>query len=526
MALAKFFNKTALAASHVLRGFDQDAFETALNAINVNVFYDKSAESSAEGRWTLELAVNLLARLYPKLSITSSHRSRLLRELINSAKVINPDITISKRQSDSLTLVVGATAPQTSSRTVFIGSDGWICKVSSDRPLKSGNTSVPFGADAAACIGVANLFRATFAGQLEDGRCDEDWQVSLLDLQPKNQSPANPTLGEVNLDEIHLVGIGAIGNACVWSLSRLRKMHGKLHLIDHQTLEPSNLQRYVLATDPDLGALKVDMAAKALVPTGLRAEPHPHRWGEYLSMRNDWRLHRVAVALDSANDRRAVQSSLPEWIVNAWTQTGDLGISRHSFVGDQACLACLYLPTGAQKNEDELVAEAIGLPNEKQTIRRLLVTNEPLTRVFLMKISSATGIAVEKLMSFEGHPLRSFYAQAVCGGILLGLGANPSTQKRVEVPMAFQSAFAGVLLAAELVANAAGLKDCPPPVTTKFDLLRPLGTYLSMPAPKHNGGNCICQDEDYLRVYREKYNPQVQKPLATLALKTLADSQK
>jgi hypothetical protein len=135
-----------------------------------------------------------------------------------------------------------------------------------------------------------------------------------------------------------------------------------------------------------------------------------------------------------------------------------LGISRHTFIGDQACLACLYLPTRQQKNEDELIAEAIGLPEEKLTVRRMLVTNEPLDKSHLIKIAEATKVDVEKLLQFEGRPLRSFYSQAVCGGVLLTLGAEPATQRRVEVPMAFESALAGILLAAELVAKAARLR--------------------------------------------------------------------
>ncbi len=101
--------------------------------------------------------------------------------------------------------------------------------------------------------------------------------------------------------------------------------------------------------------------------------------------------------------------------------------------------------------------------------------------------------------------MRHFYTQAVCGGTLLRLGATPNNQRRVEVPMAFQSALAGIFLAAELVAKAAGLKSYPPPVTTKLDLLRPLGPYTSLPAPKSPAGNCICQDGDYIQVFKQKY---------------------
>ena len=71
--------------------------------------------------------------------------------------------------------------------------------------------------------------------------------------------------------------------------------------------------------------------------------------------------------------------------------------------------------------------------------------------------------------------------------------------------MAFQSALAGIMLVAEVVAHAGGLKPAPQPATTKIDLLRPLGKYLNIPAQKHKSGFCICQDPDYISAYKKKY---------------------
>jgi len=506
MALARFFDKASLAASHVLRGFDQKLVVESLASKKITVFFDAAAENSQEGRWTLDLAVNLLARLYPKVSIVSTKNPSYEELLANGARAINPQVEIDHTLAEtSLCLVVGATAPPVSQLSIFVGSDGWITKVSAKQPVGSANTPVPFGADAAACIGVANLFRATFRDQLEDGRCDESWQCSLLDFDPSAQSPANPRIEEVNFGDTHLVGLGAIGNGCIRTLSRMRGLQGAIYLVDDQAIELSNLQRYVLTTDTSVGRSKVELAAESLNATGLDVLPHPKRWGVFLAGRGDWKIRRIAVAVDSARDRQAVQAALPEWIVNAWTQVGDLGVSRHAFLGDQACLACLYLPTEPQKNEDEIVAEAIGLPNEVRLVRQLLVTNEGLDRTFIQKVAEVTKIDIGELIQFEGQPLRTFYANAVCGGILLRLGATPLTQRRVEVPMAFQSALAGVFLAAELVAKGAGLKHFPPPVTTKMNLLRPLGPYLSLPATKHLSGNCICQDADYIRTFKQKY---------------------
>lgn len=500
MALARFFDKSALAASHVLQGYDHQLFSDSLASSHVALFFDDAAEKSHEGRWTLGLSVNLLARFYPRIAIVSHGSSSFVGELSALARVINPLIEVENILHDSsLCLVVGESVPSKSAFSIYVGSNGWVAKISSLAPVGSANTPIPFGANAAACLGVANLFRANFRSQLEDGRSDENWQMSLLDFDPAARTPSNPQIVEADFAETHLVGLGAIGNGCVATLAQMRNLRGRLHLVDYQEIELSNLQRYVLTDDSSVGKSKVLLAKDRLASTGLDVFAHSQRWGEYLRERNNWNLPRVAVGVDTPGDRQAIQAALPEWIVNAWTQVGDLGISRHGFLGNQACLACLYLPSGPLKNEDELISEAIGLPGEKLIVRQMLMTNEPMVRSHLNKIAEANKVDVNQLLEFEGLPLRQFYARAACGGMLLRLGATSTTQRQIEVPMAFQSTLAGIFLAAELVAKAAGLKNSPPPVTTKLDLLRPLGTFLSMPAPKHPSGSCICQDDAYIQ---------------------------
>ncbi|MFB9268377.1 hypothetical protein ACFFWD_35565 [Bradyrhizobium erythrophlei] len=44
---------------------------------------------------------------------------------------------------------------------------------------------------------------------------------------------------------------------------------------------------------------------------------HPQRWSDYVDGRRKRAFERVAVALDTAEDRIALQASLPKWSVNA-----------------------------------------------------------------------------------------------------------------------------------------------------------------------------------------------------------------
>jgi hypothetical protein len=118
----------------------------------------------------------------------------------------------------------------------------------------------------------------------------------------------------------------------------------------------------VLITQGDVDGHKSLLAARQFTGTNVKALPHRQKWGAYLRGISSWKLERVAAAVDSAEDRQAIQASLPKWVVNAWTQPGDLGVSRHGFLGADACLTCLYFPDEVGQHLDRIIAVAIGLP--------------------------------------------------------------------------------------------------------------------------------------------------------------------
>ena len=508
VALADFFGRAELAASQVLRDFNPAAFEEVLNSQVVGLTFDDAAARSFEGKVSLEMTINLLARLYPRLAILPEGAAAegMVDDLVSLARAINPKMDVqTKAEGVTVCLAVGDPEVSGAGPTVYLGSDGWLACVSTKRSVSLGATDNPFGAAAAACVGAANAFRAVFSSQLPNGELDADLSVSLLDYNPNSAESANPELDTVDLGEVHLVGLGAIGNGAIWALSRVPRLSGSINLVDHEEVDLTNLQRYVLATMADIGARKVTLAEGSLRGTGLEPRAHPERWGAYLAARDGGKLEKVAVAVDSAEDRVGIQAALPRWVVNAWTQPEDLGVSRHDFDGDQACLACMYLPKGEQKSEATLVAEAIGLPNEWQDVGGRLRTNTPTERLFLERIAAAKDLALERLLPFEGRSLRALYVEGWCGRAVIGFDAEEGQVARAEVPMAFQSALAGVMLAAELVARAAGLKEAPPQVETRINLLRPLAEVLSFPVAKDSRGRCICQDEDFIGAYRAKH---------------------
>ncbi|MGY3487872.1 hypothetical protein ACVW1C_005755 [Bradyrhizobium sp. USDA 4011] len=505
MAFANFFDRSVTAASLVLANFRLEDFKERLAAHLVALSFDDAAVKSPEGRATLDLSVRLLARLYPVLAIhpvgsaAAEHAARL-QELAVS---INDRIELKDELAEAdIVVAVGDTAVVAGLDVIYIGSDGWRALLSRQGPVRSGSTTNPFGAGAAACFGAANVFRRIFADQLARGDLDDGIDLSLLTyLQGSTTASALPE--SCDLGDAYLVGLGAIGNGAVWALSRVPGLAGILHLVDHENADLSNLQRYVMATQLDVGRQKVRLARALFEQRALKVRAHPRRWSDYVNARRTRAFERVAVALDTAEDRVALQASLPKWTVNAWTQNVDLGVSRHGFADDGACLACLYLPTVAVKNEHERVAEELGIPDAHQEIRELLQTHQPVSEPFVRRVAAAFDVPYEALQMFVGQPVQAFYRNAICGGLMVSLTGGSHAGTAV-VPMVFQSALAGIMLAADLVKHAAGMQPAST-TTTRINLLRPLAPVLGDPRAKDTSGRCLCCDRDFLDAYRRKY---------------------
>lgn len=505
MVLANFFDKSAMAASHVLSNYDRSDFEGRLGETTVEIAFDYAAIHSEEGKATLEMVIKLLARMYPKLIITElgldvdTYRV----QLEGIAQGINPHIHISNDQP-SVSVCIGNTAIKRDVPVFYLGSDNWIINFSDTKPVGSGSSANPFAAGAVACYGAANVFRHVFKDQLNNAEYDTDFSLSLLDYELKEPGEINDTfsIGEekICLKETAFVGLGAIGNGAIWALSKIAVLEGTIYLIDPEEVELSNLQRYVLTDQGAIGKHKTDIAMELLANSGLALVPYRGDWAAFLNNRDNWKVDMALVAVDSAEHRIGIQASMPKHIINAWTQSDDLGISRHFDFDKDACLGCLYPPVAGIKSESLLIVESFGLPKEEVIIRQMLYNNDPIDENWINKIAEAKSMDKEVLLPYVNRPIRDFYTKVVCGGIMLG-----EVHKQAETPMAFQSALAGILLAAELIIENETLRLTPMDNVTKLDLLNPVKEYLNEMVLKPTGSKCICQDDDFKKRYQDKY---------------------
>jgi hypothetical protein len=502
MAIADYFARNAVAAAQAITGLDAERLTEKMRDVRVGIALGQDAEGR-EGQALTDLLVRLLSRLYPSLTIRGSSKGRLATAARTLAKSINPNIEFGG--VPTIELVVGfAPLKKGPVQRIFTGSEGWTGAVSTARPQSCADTSIPFGAGAAACIAAANLFRSVF---LTEPQLDGDATFLV---------PGSESFSGIGKSAPHirgafvLAGAGAIGNAAAWSLART-PIRGSVTIVDHERVDLGNLQRYILAERADEHSPKAGLAARYFQGR-LTAKPHEMEIARFLESANH-DVDLLLLALDSARDRRACQASLPRDVVNAWTQPGDLGVSTHDFLNG-ACVQCLYLPRGLEQSEDSIIANAFGVPDRLMQIRMLLYRQEGVPRDLLEAIAAARDLPIDRLTPFEGRPVRALYVDGFCAGAVIPLNIVGTPRSDVHVPLAHQSAFAGVLLAALGVQRAlSGIRGSH---VTQVDVLKPVPREPTRAVAKDQRGICICQDGDYREAYKRKFRSEPQKTVANV----------
>lgn len=516
MALAKYFSKDLLAINRLINT-DQSILEDILNKTIITIAFDTNAVETFEGNCGLDLIVRLISRLYPRIRIIDlSGKNDVKRDqLLDLARAINSGIEIISEYSDeNIFIVAGNTSykTETKGKTIYFGSDNWISKYSISTSKSFGYSSNPIGSGISACIVASNIFRLVFNTIIDFKLIDEEFEFSTFSLD--NSTRKNPRIDEKIFCDATLVGVGAIGNGAVWALSKIEHLIGSLSLIDGETISLSNLQRYVLFVEEDEKKGKVTIAENFFNnQTGLKIESHVGSWASYIKKRSDWAIKCVAIGIDNERDRIGIQSSLPCTIFNSFTEVESIGITRHvDFINDP-CLACSYIPIIPRKNRTVEIAENCHIPDKVDLVKDYYNYNKPVNEMIpnypmslLQEISNANRIDLDKLSQYNGLTIDQFYSDFICGGAILRLSSTKEEVKDVDAPLAFQSAMAGILLAAELV-KFFNYKASKQDNRTDIYHLSPISNYnpFHRQLVKDKTMRCLCQDEDFKKRYIEKW---------------------
>jgi len=490
MALAPFFERVYGALGGHL-AISRESLTLALE--NVTVGIRCGIKLSKNDIWIAELSTNLLARLYPRMAILGPRKHvSALRDL---ALEINPDIEFARNASDTTTICIGSA---TADGAIFPNASGWVARVN-HKPSQHDGPPNPYAAGAAAALACAELFRRIFL----KSRRERNVSLSLLNFDKK--TGASLELADENIGEVLFVGVGAVGNAALWALSRDTSIQGRLWLVDDEDVALSNLQRYVLATHKDVGRSKVLLGQQILSETGLNVEPSHLTLDGFTKEQGPIDIPVTVVSVDNVDGRRSAQTLLPRLVVNGWTGEQALGASWHVLSRDAACLACLYHPHGQGSSAIEQAARALGLSHDRTAF--LWVSRQPLSDEDIHIAATTLGVNESVLTPWRGKSLGDLYTDVVCGAVPLDV---TGVGKIETVPLAHQSALAGILMAAELLKRTqpelTALSQ-PEPLVSWDDILRAPPTIWGKPRAREKG--CICGDPDYQGVYRKKWGVTV-----------------
>lgn len=512
MALASYFGRVhdAVASLGTITGPELGAL-LGRTAIRVEL-----APAAGDAAWRpgVELLGNVLGRLYPTLAVSGP--AEAADAFRRAVQLSNPAIEmLDEDAAATTTLRFGDHAP---GGDVSVTASAWLVSVDGADDGTQGPPQ-PLAALAAACVAAGEVFREVFRDVVEGGRSGP--QPGLLELvtgDPRRPAPDVGAVG-VRLPAAVLAGAGAVGQAAVLAFAASGAV-GELTVVDPEDLELSNVQRYVLSSEADVGTAKVDLVRRRLEGAAWTVDAVRARWGE--DPRGGPRRGVVLVALDTARDRLAVAAGLHKTVYNAWTQPADLGWSRHESFGDEPCLACLYYPASERPSDDELIAAAVRQPRLR--VLSYLVTGAPIglplpqivpvadvpvppgaeewLREPLVDALTASGIVPPDARGvWAARSVGELYTAGICGGGLVAQDRQ-GLPAEVVVPLAHQSALAGVMLALQLIAaEVPALREVRHrAVEGRLDLMT--GLPQVTPRPRERTRGCFCSDPMYLAAAR------------------------
>ena len=224
-------------------------------------------------------------------------------------------------------------------RAVFVNATGWMAGVSVRAPVPISNpeNGTSIGALAAACLGVAQVFKLALgwpaASLIRDGIFDMfelDW----------TDAPGVGPIPSPDVGRMLMVGAGAVGSSAAYCM-RLAGLEGQVTILDKDVVEIPNLNRSPVFDRRSLGRVKSEVVAAHLAGSALSATASDLWWDDYIAqhVRSTFRFD---VWLPLANERgvrSAMQHSVPPAMVHAST-TANWGVNhgRHIPSADD-CLA-------------------------------------------------------------------------------------------------------------------------------------------------------------------------------------------
>ena len=475
-------------------------FYRRLDSYKVRVILQDSVANNENFQIACWTSLNLLPRLLRNVNYlgTSDILNFFPPSHVSKINLGNDDC------DPSITLVFGREVMPVKN-PLYVGSAGWSCYLSKEKPS-------PWEA------GEYNSLSSMFAGSLAVGEVFKDLlpeipskkintlEYDLITHGTAQQPVLQPKIPEIiHLDNLLLVGCGAIGQTFCCSLKMVSKLSGRIGLVDNDALEESNEQRYFHTFKELRGQNKANVMANflktgnpTLFPTAI-----PMKYEDYAnSVSYSPVQDEVVSAVDNVWTRLNVQAGMPKTLWNGWTDvdTGTLryGIGKHSILGKYECLGCEYYPNGCSPSQMDLNALLTGFTRKE--IEQKLQRNAVCTLQDLQSVSSKSGIPIQRLLPNVGKPFQDLL-HGVCGVFALRPLGHDAVAPAPHVPV-----LCGILLATQVILKHVELPSNSVTINSSADF-----DALGIPnrnciINKQKKPECFCNDLIYQNAYKEKWS--------------------
>ncbi len=390
---------------------------------------------------------------------------------------------------------------------LFVGATAWSAFVSPSSPQPVHDSGCPVGSLAAGTLGAAEVFKLAFGPRVPRALAGREYSLSLLTYGDGERDEPVPA-PDLPLDLI-LYGAGSVGTGFAHALALAPQFAGPVGIVDNGVFDEKNPYKYSLldwvtagAGEPKapwLARRLEELSDGRLETTGFVGTAERY----VASLNEDYRIPLAVSAVDTVEARLEIQDTLPKRIVNAGIAGTTAEVSVHGF-GDGPCLACLCLDREQESWQATTIAQAVGL--DPGRAHDLIRGNLPMERADVEAIRVANRLPAEitaTLDTFIGQPLLSLWNRQVAysdAAVNLNTGGPQPL-----VSTAFVSAFAGVLLLAELYKNAdPALESYAVRNSYQHELLGiPTGNVFEH--LRDTRGWCLCCSSFRLQVHAEKY---------------------
>jgi hypothetical protein len=270
----------------------------------------------------------------------------IVTALLELGRDLLPGVEFSaQRPTNTIDLEVclGGASPQVAARrTISVGASAWSGHIRSRPPaIYSGDVDSPFGGMAGGALAAGEAFKAA----MNRLRCFALSPAMFNDLFfPTSSvtfslSPGTPQVS-ADLGVFEVVSGGAIANAELYALGRIKQVKGLGRVIDDDHGDLTNLNRNMLLRRSMVPEAKAEALA-ALNLGNLKLRAVAVRYDSLTAPVLDPLARYVTVGVDHIPTRWAVQRSAPYWLGIGATSHWS-AMASHHFPRGGGCAACLH----------------------------------------------------------------------------------------------------------------------------------------------------------------------------------------